>query len=523
MPKTIYYFAFSLMLIFTLFMLGCLDIPKNLVMPQWDVDLNIPIVNRNYTLNDIIKQQKYISVKDSGTPNNIYLIQSNEYSITKDVSSFVQALGSESTNDNVTSGSGVKTLYVQFPGGVTITNAVFSSGMLSYTFNNTSLSSVTVSLSIPGISLNGNAFSKTIQIPALGSSSGSIDFTGAVYNLPSNQPSFFSNSLEVIIGVTSSLVATVGVNLTTNNFYFSSATGFIPKKRLGEKSNTFALNIGNAKDYRGKVKLKDADLSLDAKYIPAVNNNNPFQIEVDSLSIIGIRNDGSAPIYLDIPDSAKSFIFSGTNKHFDFNSSNSKNITDFISYLPDSVKVSAVYYMNPNNQNGTVAAGDSVNFSASFSTTSYLAINNSSTTDTSSIGDISGNDRNKIRAAQSAYLSVNVQNGIPLNASMVINIVDSLYHPLFTLMNSISSSPTFTVSPANVDQNGNVTSQGVTNLKVQLDSTQTDLLSHAQYAIYTVSVQTPNSPTPVAVRPEDQIQIQVFGGVKFRVNNENLK
>ncbi len=523
MSKTVYYFSLPILFLLTLFMSGCLDIPKNLVMPQWDVDLNIPIVNRSYSLNDIIKKQNYISVQDSGTPNDIYLIQSDEYSISKDVSTFVQAIGNESTNDNVITGAGSKTIYVQFPGGVTINKAVFSSGNLSYSFSNPSAQTVTVSFSIPGISINGNTFSKTIQIGALGTVSNTVDFAGADYNLPPNQPSFFSNSLQVILDASSTLPATIGVNLTASDFYFSTATGIIPKKRLGEKSSTFALNIGNAKDYRGKVQLKDANLYLDAKYIPAATNNNPFQIEVDSLTIIGIRNDGTAPMYLDIPDSAKTFIFSGTDKHFDFNSLNSKNITDFISYLPDSVEVSAVYYMNPNNQSGTVASGDSVKFTASFSTTSYLAINNSSTTDTTNMGDLSDNDRSKIRDSQSAFLSINVQNGIPLNASMVVKLVDSLYHPLFTLTNNITSNSTFTVSPANVDQNGNVTSEGVTSLKVQLDSTQTDLLSHAQYAIYTVSIQTPNSPTRVAIRPDDQIQIQVFGGVKFRVSNNNIK
>ncbi len=521
MLKYFYRLIFPLTLFTALIFSGCLDIPKNLVMPQWDVDLNIPVVNRSYTLNDIIKQQKYITVQNPGTPNNIYLIQSNDYSISKDVSSFVQALGTESANDNIITGSGSKTLYVQFPGGVTITSAVFSSGLFSYNFNNPSLQNVSVTLSIPGISINGTPFSKTVQITAQSSDSSTIDFSGAVYNLPANQPSFFNNSLEVIISASSNLPATVGISLSATNFFFSSATGFIPKKRIGEKSNTFALNIGNAKDYRDKVKLKDANLNLNARYIPAANNNNPFQIEVDSLTIIGIRNDGTTK-QLIIPDSAKSFIFSGTDKSFDFNASNS-NITDFISYLPDSIQVSAVYYMNPNNQNGTVAAGDSVTFKASFNTTSFLAISNSSTTDTTSIGDISDNDRSKIRAAQSAYLSVNIQNGIPLNASIVVNLADSLYHPLFTLINNVSSGTTFTVSPAAVDQSGNVTSQGVTSLKVQLDSAQTDMLSHAQYAIYTVSVQTPNSPTPVAIRPDDQIQIQVFGGVKFRVNNDNLK
>ncbi len=35
---------------------GCFDIPKDLVMPKWDVSLNVPIVNKGYTLWDAIKK-----------------------------------------------------------------------------------------------------------------------------------------------------------------------------------------------------------------------------------------------------------------------------------------------------------------------------------------------------------------------------------------------------------------------------------------------------------------------------------
>ncbi len=521
MYKKFSYFFVPALLVFSFFRLGCLDIPGNLVMPQWDVDLNIPIIDRSYALNDIIKHQNYISIQDSGTAQSIYLIQSDNYSLSKDVSSFVQAVGTENTQGSVVSGSGSNTLFVQFPGGVTITNAVFNSGTLSYNFNNPAAQAVTITLKITGVSINGNVLSRTIQVGALGSVSDNIDFTNAVYTLPPNQPSFFANSLEIIISASSNTPTITNVNLTTTNFYFKSATGFLPKKSLGVKSSSFSLNISNAKDYRDKVILKDANLNLDAVYIPAAANNNPFQIEVNNLTITGIRNDGTQ-LQLTIPDTAKTFTFSGTAKHFDFNSSNS-SITNFMTFLPDSISVSAEYIMNPNNLNGTVAAGDSVKFTASFSTTSKMAINNTSMTDTSSIGDISDQDRTKIRAAQNAYLSVNIKNSIPLNTSIKVDIADSLYHTLFTLINNTTNTNSFSILPANVDQNGEVASPGNSNFTVQLDSTQTEKFSHAQYAIYTVGIQTPNSPSPVAIRPSDVIQIQVYGGIKFRINNDNLK
>ena len=521
MKKRHFYLFIPLVIIAAFFKLGCVSLPSNPVMPQWDVDLNVPIVNRSYVLNDIVKQQNYISIQDSGTANNIYLIQSQNYSISKDVSSFTQALGTASTSANIVSGAGKGTLFVQFPAGATISNAVFSSGILTYSFQNPSVQVVTITLEIPGISINGTTFSTTFQVAPNSTATNKVDFTGAIYAIPANQPSIYDNSLEIIIGATSNTVTPLGLTLTTSDFYFSSATGYIPAKSLGIKSNEFSLNLSSASNYRNKINLKNASLNLDATYIPAASNNNPFQIEVKNLTIIGIRNDGTQ-LALVIPDSAKTFIFSGTVKHFDFDSTNS-NITKLISFLPDSISVSAEYIMNPNNLTGTVAAGDSVKFSANFSTTSFMAIGSTSTTNTSDMGNISSADRNKIKASQSAYISVNIQNGIPLESSLSVVITDSLNNPLFTLTNSTTNADSFVVAPATVDQNGNVTAPGTTSLTIQLDSTQTNLLSQAYHAITTVSVQTPNNPTPVAIRPNDSIQIQVYGGVKFRINKDNLK
>ena len=57
---------------------GCVNLPTNPVMPQWNVDLNVPLVNRSYTLEDIIKKQNYISVQPN-SQGGIYLIQSDNY------------------------------------------------------------------------------------------------------------------------------------------------------------------------------------------------------------------------------------------------------------------------------------------------------------------------------------------------------------------------------------------------------------------------------------------------------------
>jgi hypothetical protein len=49
-------FLWVLLITALFFKLGCVDVPKDLVAPKWDVPLNAPIANRTYTLWDAIKK-----------------------------------------------------------------------------------------------------------------------------------------------------------------------------------------------------------------------------------------------------------------------------------------------------------------------------------------------------------------------------------------------------------------------------------------------------------------------------------
>lgn len=51
-----YKFLIVLFPAFLIFISGCVDVPKDLVMPKWDVSLNVPIANKTYTLWDAIKK-----------------------------------------------------------------------------------------------------------------------------------------------------------------------------------------------------------------------------------------------------------------------------------------------------------------------------------------------------------------------------------------------------------------------------------------------------------------------------------
>ena len=66
---------------------GCVSLPSDVIMPQWDTDLNVPITLKTYTLNDIIKSQNYISINSQ---DSTFLISSDSLSQKIAISQFLQ-------------------------------------------------------------------------------------------------------------------------------------------------------------------------------------------------------------------------------------------------------------------------------------------------------------------------------------------------------------------------------------------------------------------------------------------------
>jgi hypothetical protein len=506
---------------------GCIDLPTDLKVPQWDVDLNLPIVNRTYTLNDIIKKQNYISIQGSNSTDSIYVIQSDTYSQSTTVSNFIQLNGVSSSVGNIIPAgvSGSIAIYLPIPAGAELDNAVFTKGLLSLHIVNPNLQTATLNIAFPGILQNGSELNIPMSVPPLQQDSVQRSLAGFIYKLPTNQAN--RGVIQIIVSAAASslpLISFVTMDIYSSDFNFSTATGNLPSKSLGVKSQSFSLNLGNAQDYRDKASLKYGSLNLDVKYYSPVSN--PFGIKVKNLNIIGLREDGSQIVLKDSTGSPNiTFNIGSGTTHLTFSEANS-NITSFISFLPGKILLSAEYIMNPDNLTATVTDQDSIVFSTNFSTRSVLAIKKSIITDTASI-NISDKDTLKIQDAKSAYINVNIQNGIPLDSWLTIKFVDSLYHPLFLLTNSSNADSIFFAS-ANVNSAGEVTSEVTTNNIIRLDSLQTVKLSRARYVIYSAAVQTNGSSVGsngnfVSIRPNDKLQINVYGGIKYHINTDDLK
>jgi|CZKP01.1.fsa_nt_gi hypothetical protein len=509
---------------------GCVSLPSDVIMPQWDTDLNLPITTKSYNLNDIIKSQNYISINSQ---DSTYLISSDSLGQNIAISQFLQ-VNTESSTPSIPVLAGGTTpidAFIQFPDGAKLSQAVISNGIFKIVAHNNSPTDVQLTINFPGITKGGNPFPMTLKVPASTDSITQIfNFTGCIYMQPVNQDPSYDGQLWINASATSATghpIITFEAHIS--DFNFTSMTGYLPTKSLGTHSSSFALSLGDVSKYRDKVVLKTGSLSLKGKYNSLTIN--PFIVGVNNLHLVGKRNDSQLTDTLEFSNPlSNSFTFDASGNYSTVYNESNSNITSFITFLPDSIFVSAEYIMNPDNNTAykTVRIDDTISFVAKFTSKSVLSIKQTTFTDTVNI-NIDQDKRNQIINGKGAQLTVDIQNAIPLNSWVKVILTDNAYHPLlingaaFAVTKNNNGTDSVSIAGAQTDGNGNYLNYSASNTTITLDSVQIrQFAQNAQHAIVSITVETSHSNNvPVIVHANDWIKLNVFGRVTYRVKKNN--
>ena len=512
---------------------GCVDIPNDVIMPQWDVDLNVPLLKKSYVLEDIVKSDKdaYISIDPI---DSLYVIHSDDYLSSTGVSKFMQMTNESSSNDNVLPvvQNDSLQIYIPFPDSLLIDKAEFKSGAIAFNFmNHSTYADMNINIRIPGIiKPDGNSLSLNFNIHPNSTYNSVYLLQGHRYQEPANQISLFKGQIWLIAKATSlDNLAYSSFDVTAKEMKFSYAEGYIPTKVIHVNQDEYAVNLGSdIEKYKDKVSLKDAILYVNASY--NTNTSDPFQLEIKNLNIVGKRNSGEQEQlkFYEQTNSplSPSFRFNDGQLQKTFDETNS-NITDFISFMPDSIIISADYVLNPDDDKTykSVNELDSVVFETNFTAKSSLILRQTTVTDTLDV-DISGDNRDQINKAQSASLTIEADNHIPMTAFFKITLADSNYNPLFTLKGN-DGIDSLQFAGAAVDQStGEVTKTSSTSQSINLNADEIKQLANAKYAFISASIRTKDAldsnqnPPYVTVKPSDWINLKSFGQIKYRVNDD---
>ena len=502
---------------------GCLDIPDQIIFPEWDVDLNVPLLNKTYKFEDILGDQENLTIGE----DSIYLLHTREYTQNWSLLEFIkldQAVSQK--NISMAPVSAAKDVYLVFRTDVVqIDSAIFSGGYFKINVRNQSSLTTNFEITIPGITLDGNILVVTASLDAGESREIRQELAGCKYSEPVNQPIPFKNTLWVTAQSNATGVNTGGsvlFDVEISDFYFSSVSGRFTEQPVGRKTDLVDAHLGeNLGDFRNKVKLKSALLKLSAFYQSIYNNS--FKLKVDSLTFRAIHNGeemyltdstGSRYLHFTVEQGTADIVLNETNS----------NIEDIVNFFPDVFEISASFRIIGNNQYGTVTSGDLSGVSIDINTKSILALARSSVTDTIAI-KISQSDRDDIKNAVSGSLKLEIENAIPLNGWIKIDFADSLMNPVLSI--NIENADTFFVSGAPVNSiTGEVIAPSSSLRKVELSQDDIFKLAATYYIILSASVETSSynfsDPVLVMLRASDWLRLNLSGLIKYHVNANEL-
>lgn len=523
------YFFYLLILSLTFSSQSCFQIPDDFVLPEWDVELNVPFFNKKFTIADIVRDQRYISSEGTSVEDSLFLIESDLFRFNTGLAEHITLASFSSLQNSplLIQGSTNTTVYLEFSEGAVIDSAVFQSGTFSFTVNNPSAENVLVNFLIPGLRLpSGIPVLIEMTIPSSSEETISYDLADHHYRMPPNQPPEFHNRLAVDISASTEngSSATVFVDFTSSDFMFKMISGILPEGSLGIQRQAFKFVSDRVLDFRDNIFLREASMRLTAEF--STIYNDPFPLELRQFNIIGKRNDGNL-FYLEDSTGSAELLIRLNDGYFEgyFDETNS-NITELISFLPDSIILIGDYILNPDSERGTVTIEDSVEVEDIYSALSVFALKRSNINDSSKI-DVSESDRVDVANSKSLSLFLEVDNAIPLSTWLKVDFVDRNYNHLLTITKNSNGTDSIYIQAADVDEFGEVVGPYHNPpVVLQLDASRIDLLSRAEYALYSVYINTEdayiNPPEYVAVRPASWLNIRAYGRLEYHVNPDDL-
>lgn len=512
---------FAVSVFISILSINCFNVPDDIVLPEWDAGFNVPIMNKSYLMEEIVKRQAQIIV-DTTSDDNIFLLLSEKYNSSTGVTKYVKINSASKSLNNpiVTSETDSTIIYIEFPENAQIDSADFLDGFFISAIHNPSSIKAVVNIRIPGITKStGEQLEFKQSVAAFEVDSSEKNISGYHYKIPEYQPLSYRNKLMVIVNATSTQPTAVYSNFYNSDYYFGFLSGNIPSKSIGDQRKPFGFITNSTVNYDNTTVLKEASLNFFAYYKTELSN--PYTIELKNMNVIGKRDNGSEFILKDKTGNSDFDILIIDGYHHTLFTQDNSNVNDFISFLPDTVVVEAEYIINPFNEDGMVSNEDSISFETDFNTKSYVTLKRSSVDDTTSVV-LTENDRNSLQDGNSAVLNIEVENAIPLSSWMKITLADENQNHLFTLVNTVTGADSFYLEAAEVDADGEVINPFYNNVQtIVLDAVQIEMLSKAKYAFYSLSLQTkdaekPNAPI-VAVRPTDWMNVRIYGSLNFRV------
>ncbi|MDP1993731.1 MAG: hypothetical protein Q8K40_00655, partial [Ignavibacteria bacterium] len=201
---------------------------------------------------------------------------------------------------------------------------------------------------------------------------------------------------------------------------------------------------------------------------------------------------------------------------------NADSVSNFFkkfSRLPDSIFVYAGGTLNSNYQSVTVTNTSFVSGSSKIEFPLDLGISDGVFTDSVKM-DFDADKQKNIRNLNTSDMNLILTNGLPVSFTFTGKLYDSTNTLLMYFPPKHADQDTMvTVSGGVTNSNGDVITKTTQTVAVKIIAGESDLIARAKYMRILIKLNTSRSSNlPVKFKTKDDIRIESFGGVNYRVN-----
>lgn len=526
---------------------GCFDTPKEPVMPNWDVEMNIPITEKEYKVSELLDTSKNIKIVNQGGDDlyvilvddikNTFVIQDDIYIPFNPVPKSLDVNGSSENGQPVINAI----IYNPKPESH-ISQGLFKSGSIKMNLQNNGSNSVHYDLIMPGFKNIADNSLLIYSGEMAGNSTLALTIPLDKYKyseLPimeglNDTKNYTYQAAEgfFIVGKATPVSGDVDVafksDVTSDKITIKKIVGRVEAAKLSNTVRTVKTDLGNDISNFTQVNFKEMSMTLNTHTFGEMSNT---KIKLDSLSIVGYKKSKSgqkySPVSLLLNNQqyySLDIIAGEQNQPVTFDNNNS-NLQSFIRNLPQVIELrsTAILTRNHDDAEQVISSSDSINFVISINAPLKISATDATFQDTINVDDeINNDDREDIVRATKASITLNIENHIPLGAWGKARFVDEHNNFLFAVHNKIGNTTvdSLFINPASVNADGIPTAPSNGNLTLYLEKDDIQKFKIAKYILVDLHMRT--SPGSfVKIRPSDFIKIKLFGGVNYHVDPED--
>lgn len=487
---------------------SCFEIPGDMSVPKWDVDIRVPIVNKTYYVDELLEDYDFVTLDPDGG-NTIFYLETDTLVQKRGISEFLQGRIEESGKTlKFPLFDGAGTVYMPFSNGIKIDSAYFKKGSITLEINNNSSQEAGFEFEFPGFkSPDGETLVMARQIPSNQSRTVSADFSSYSYSSAGQDN---NDELMVNLKVQSSAPGeSASVDISISETQFEYVRGVIPSLNMESLRNALEVPLEeDIKTFRDKLNVRDPEINFSAIYNTQLTEKT-FEVELEKVKVIGVRevNESKSLTAKDGGDNLGTFLIQDKIFNHKFNNDNS-NLSEFIRFLPDTIILGADVAMNPENKTGSARIDDTLEFNLSFRAGSYLNLDNVLYSDTIEI-DWDDDTRDYIDNGRAGDFVLELTNNIPIEVMSKMHFCGFEYENFFD--------KDFAIEGAEVDDNGFSLNPAENSINITLDSTEIDQVSKAQFIIFDWEFSTTNNDKDVAIRSKDWLKMRSYCTIKYHL------